>query len=427
MKVINSLSKFRNLTLEEIRFLTACTFVFSLPFDRMYSQLLLIILIVLVLIDFSVKKIRLIPKSFWIFQITFLLSVTGLLYTSSVSMKDGTFMVEKQLAIFIFPLLLPLSFTVSKERIRLILKTLTISCVVSILYLIISGVLIFLNLGITFQEFVGTNMYFNHSFSSPLGIHAGYLSMFISLSFFFLLSEIGRTKRKKTFFLVTQIIILIIGLILLASRANTVIILLISLLLYPLFYVEKIKKFVIPIIIITGITFTVFNFSPYLNKRFTQELMGDISMVETDVVEPRILRWKVCTSIIFESPVIGHGTGEEVRKLQEKYWEKGMIYSYYHQYNAHNQYLSILIKHGIIGLVVFIGALIFYFKLAIRNRSFIYLSFLLQMTILFLTENVLDANKGIFFFAFFNTLLGFYYLKNNSENDTISISNNSLI
>jgi hypothetical protein len=53
----------------------------------------------------------------------------------------------------------------------------------------------------------------------------------------------------------------------------------------------------------------------------------------------------------------------------------------------------------------------YYFKLAFQAKHFLYIAFLIVLGINFFTENVIDSNKGIFYFAFFNTLLGYYSLK----------------
>ena len=93
--------------------------------------------------------------------------------------------------------------------------------------------------------------------------------------------------------------------------------------------------------------------------------------------------------------------------LLNEYKKRNMVVSYREQFNTHNQYLSILIKFGIVGLIAFLLALGYFYYLALKNENFVYLSFLIFITLGFFTENIIDANKGIFFFAFFNTLLGY--------------------
>src|SRR5690606_1950632 len=101
-------------------------------------------------------------------------------------------------------------------------------------------------------------------------------------------------------------------------------------------------------------------------------------------------------------------TGDEVMELKKKYTEKKMFISYIEGFNIHNQYLSILIKHGIIGFLFFSFVFGYYVWVGVKSKNVVYLFFLGVLFLAFMTENILDSNKGIFYFAFFNTVLGYY-------------------
>lgn len=421
MKINYLLSKFRNLTLEEIRFFVLCLFVFSLPFDRIYSQLFIIFLVILLLIDFDLKKIKSIPRKFWIFQIFFLLTVVGLLNTSAAGMKEGMFLIEKQLAILLMPLIIPMSIKINEVRIKIIFKTFTAAAVISICYLLIANTINYYNLNISFSEYISSGLPFNHAFASPLNIHAGYLSMFLTLAFFYLFSKYNEERKKIQLVLIA---FLLLGIILLASRSNILVIILIILFIYPFFNKKNVKRKVTFAIAALSIIVGIFYFSPYLNARFGAQLVSELSPNGLQV-EPRIVRWKEAQRAIQESPIIGHGSGSESIELKKRYWEKGLIHSFYQNYNSHNQFISITLKHGLIGLMIFLLALGYYFKIAIQSKSFIYLAFLIQIVAVFSIENVLDVNKGIFYFAFFNTLLGYYNL--NKKNEPINISDRPIL
>lgn len=421
--------KTKHVSLEEIRFFVFSLFVFSLPFDRIYSQLFIIVLLVLVLIDFNVRKLKAIPKGFWIFQTVFLLTAVGLFNTSAgPEMKDGLFLLEKQLALLLLPLLIPLSFTVSAKRVRLTLKTFTAAVTLSIVYLLISHYFLLLELDIPFKQYLETGLFYNHLFSAPLNMHASYLSMFASLSIFYILDELNHKENRQKVVLYIQLLFLLLGMLLLVSRSNIFVLFLISLVVYPFFIQRGLKTKLLRSFLILAIGIGLFALSPYFKNRFSTELAVDMQIKSSDS-EPRIVRWKEAVNLIKESPILGKGTGAEIIKLREKYWEKGLIYSFQQKYNAHNQYLSILIKHGIIGFVIFIAAFLYYFKLAYRKKSFIYLAFLIQIAIIFMVENVLDMNKGIFYFATFNTLFGYFHLHqvNKKEHEPASVNHNSVV
>jgi O-antigen ligase len=94
---------------------------------------------------------------------------------------------------------------------------------------------------------------------------------------------------------------------------------------------------------------------------------------------------------------------ERIRKgiIKEKYFEKKLFTSYLHEFNAHNEYLSFLIKTGIIGFALFIYVLYFGFAAALQRQDILFLSFMVLISIVAISENFLDVNKGIFFYSFF--------------------------
>lgn len=419
--------RIKDASLEEIRFFVLCLFVFTLPFDRFYSQLLIIVLLVLLIIDFDIKKIKSIPRKFWIFQSFFLLTAFGLLITPATGMKDGLFLIEKQLAILLMPLIIPMSFKITENRVKTTLKTLTASSILSVFYLFVANIYNYQTLHIPIQEYISSGLLFNHAFAAPLNIHAGYLSMFLTLSFLFVFQQINPEKQRGNKYLVLQLCILLIGIILLSSRSNIFVIILVVLFVLPFYTKKNIKKKLTLSIISLSIIAGSFYFSPYLKSRFGNQLVSEVSS-SGNQVEPRIVRWKEAINAIEESPIIGHGTGSESIKLKERYWQSGLINSFYLNYNSHNQFISITLKHGVIGLILFLCALGYYFRIAFQGKSFIYLAFLIQITFVFMIENVLDVNKGIFYFAFFNTLFGYFYLKKlNKNEDTSHIGDNSIV
>jgi len=101
------------------------------------------------------------------------------------------------------------------------------------------------------------------------------------------------------------------------------------------------------------------------------------------------------------SPVIGHGSGSEKRLLKDMYFKKRLYNSYLLELNAHNQYLSFLLKSGVLGLLIFFFTLGYGFWTAWNNRDIVFTAFMLLISVVSFSENMLDVNKGIFFYAFF--------------------------
>src|SRR5690625_4445364 len=378
--VINFFNNIRNkrYSLEDIRYLVGCMFVFFLPFERFFSELSLILLVILAIIDLTLEKIKLIPKSIWIFQLVFLISLSGLFYTETELMKAGGFQIEKQMALFIFPIIMPLSFSLTKQRVTLFLRVLTISCALSLLYLLINN---FIISGYSYQELIQSSSSFNHSFSAPLNIHASYYASFICLSAFYILDKY-RTHKK--FYLLLILLLLSFGLFILAARVILIIFFIVAITHY-LFYSKGIKQYIFALGLVALLAIIIFKVSPYISQRFGEDLLTDIGLsISGEEKEPRIDRWHASIDLISESPIIGHGTGSEVHLLKEKYWNRGLILSFYQGFNAHNQFLSILIKHGMVGVVLFSFSLFYFIRIAIRNKSFLYFSFLLLILVFFM-------------------------------------------
>lgn len=398
---------------EKLRFLLVLLFVFTLPFDRFYSTIALILLILCTFIDISFVKIKAIPKQIWIFQIIFFLALAG--YGYSFNKHEAGFMLERQLAILAFPLILPMAIDFSHQKVKQVMIILTLSCLVSVIYLF-ANIFYIIIVGHLPLSYMFSKGFFNHDFSAPLGIHAGYLSLYVAFSIIFLVKQlVMRMMVWHKLIIIAGLGILLAGLFFLASRNTIIATSLVICFVFSLFYVKRKVLFfsIISIVLCAGL-FSVSRID-YMSGRFSSDIITDIhsdaSQYNFEGAEPRIERWRCALQLAANSPIIGYGTGDEIDMLKTKYVEKELFISYLESFNAHNQYLSYLLKNGIIGLLIFLGAFIYYSTIAIKARSYIYVSFLCLLLIGFFTENVLDANKGIYFFAFFNTFLGYTALK----------------
>jgi len=145
-----------------------------------------------------------------------------------------------------------------------------------------------------------------------------------------------------------------------------------------------------------------------LRDRYLSELKEDLSSkFAGQTVEPRLERWEIATKLISKSPVIGYGSGSEIQLLQEQYFAKKFYSSYLHRLNSHNQYLSFLIKTGLWGLSIYLITLTYGFRRAIYKQDIVFFSFIMLMAIVSLSENVLDADKGVMFYSIFLSYFAF--------------------
>ncbi len=101
----------------------------------------------------------------------------------------------------------------------------------------------------------------------------------------------------------------------------------------------------------------------------------------------------------------GVGTGDVQMQMEKSYLSSAspLVKEWYKR--PHNQFLTITVALGLFGLTAFLYSL-FYppFKLK-RLLSKVYFGFMLVYFISFLSEDTVETQAGVTFFAFFNTFL----------------------
>lgn len=129
-------------------------------------------------------------------------------------------------------------------------------------------------------------------------------------------------------------------------------------------------------------------------------------------VMQRLEFWKAGYVIAKQNPIIGVGTGDVKisfyeayetinTQLQKKYWLR-----------AHNQYFTIFITFGFLGLAWFLVTLFYpVFNFPKNTFWYPYVGFLIIALVSFISEDTLESQIGVTFFAFFNSFLLFGYHK----------------
>ncbi|MCP4970713.1 MAG: O-antigen ligase family protein [Arcobacter sp.] len=122
----------------------------------------------------------------------------------------------------------------------------------------------------------------------------------------------------------------------------------------------------------------------------------------------RIQIWEAGLKVIKNNIFFGVLTNPEKDVLNYQHYLDGKYYFLDSDLNMHNQYLSFLMRFGIIGVAIFsllaIMPIILMFKLNRVNKEFIGFSIIVLMV--FYIENILNRHHGIVFFTFFYN----YYL-----------------
>jgi O-antigen ligase len=269
-------------------------------------------------------------------------------------------------------------------------------CTATIVYLYFDAIVTIRYYKLPFKTLF-SGAFTNHNFSEPIDMHATFFSMQVMLSLVYLLSVLikERSFYTKLFYLACSII-LTAGLIQLSSKSIFVVLLIVINIALPWFLLKgaaRLKFMVAAASFSVLLVIGILN-SSTLRERFVTELRQDMSKQSVGEIEDgRLARWNAAVGLIAKAPVIGYGAGSEIGLLQESFFNK--------------KYLSFLLKSGIIGLAIYLATLVFGFNISLKKKDLLFFTFMLLIAVVSLSENLLDVDKGIIFYAFFFTFFIF--------------------
>lgn len=127
----------------------------------------------------------------------------------------------------------------------------------------------------------------------------------------------------------------------------------------------------------------------------------------------RLEFWKTATYIIHENFWFGVGTGDVQDEFNKAYSETNSKLNKEWWLRSHNQYLAITVAFGFWGLILFLSYL-FYPAFYLRSLFYYWFwPFFIITSISFITEDTLETQAGVTFFAFFYSL--FLWLASNKK------------
>ncbi len=342
----------------------------------------------------------------------FLLVVIGQTYTNfpQLAFKE----LEHKVMFGALPLLIYLTTDFWQKHIQLFKRVYTATTLVVCAYLLLR----FLNLAYFSESPHAPFSYYHtyHNYSRGVQFHATYLSLFVSLALFFLIEEFNKRNPNLITITLTSLAALLIWTILLSmSRA----VILMFILLAIIYCFKKLKAWVAASVLGLGIlgvvlfaTTTKNNFIfDRFERVFTRELaISNSSRNHNDPKFPsRFERWECAFNAIQSAPIFGYGAGSEKTILGTEYELAGLYDIKEAGYDAHNQFISIVLTYGLLGLIVLvfqIGAT-FSFFIKKDNRDWSLFLVLIMIILSGLTENILNRQKGIVLYALCSSLILF--------------------
>lgn len=122
----------------------------------------------------------------------------------------------------------------------------------------------------------------------------------------------------------------------------------------------------------------------------------------------RLEYWKASLGIISENLLFGVGTGDMETAFKQQYKKNNSPLDEKFRLRSHNQFLSVTVGFGIIGLLWFLIVLIFPFFTKWVRRDYFYIIFFAISILSMVAEDTIESQAGLTFFVFFNSffLLG---------------------
>jgi O-antigen ligase len=117
----------------------------------------------------------------------------------------------------------------------------------------------------------------------------------------------------------------------------------------------------------------------------------------------RLVYFQTGIDIFKQNPIMGVGTGDILQAYKNEYAENDRGLEKRFQNISHNQFLTIAVTLGIVGLMFFFVSVFYPFWL--YRSDMLYGVFTCLMLVSFMTDNTFDRQAGVTLFAFFNALL----------------------
>ncbi len=121
----------------------------------------------------------------------------------------------------------------------------------------------------------------------------------------------------------------------------------------------------------------------------------------------RVEYWKTSFQIIKQHPVFGVGTGDMNIAFERQYEIMDSPLKPEFRWRSHNQFLSITVGFGLIGIIWFFVVLIYPPLKTGRMTDYFYLAFFVIMIVSMISEDTIETQAGVTIFAFFTSLFLF--------------------
>lgn len=401
------------LWIQQLQYFCLMALAFVIPLNRRFFPPIFTIYIISVICEgnFKAKWHHLRNRQFRLFLVGYLVLyatyVSGLIWSHNYPYAYQDLLLKLPILLFPFCLLTSDTSIFTYRKLLHLMHAFLAGCVVYSIY--VFYVWIF-KVGVD-----GILSAFRIS-GTGLVIHHSYISMcyILAIAIIFYLLHYEHKKFWFNILLVVIALVLVFQIIVLSSRTAWIVSGLLLTVFFVVWLVQTIRKRVRPYwtILFFSMVLAVALFLGSVPSHYNrclntiQNVKAEKSLRAADI---RWSIWECSWDVIGEHPFLGVGTGDVRDSLSQRQMEVGLP-----SFNSHNQFLNTWVSVGIFGFLAFVMILVLSVRQAIRNRSFLYLSFLVIIIINCMTEAILEKQTGLVFFVFFNTYLYCFVDKNRS-------------
>ena len=356
------------------------------------------------------------------FFLLFVLYPFSLLYTEHI--ENGLFNVEKHLSFLFIPLIV-ISSEITKKRALQLLDIFNYSLVFLLLFCFMVALHSYFVTGeaevMVSEILVNKFQYYGLVRAIP-GWHPTYIAMYlifvIVIHVIRLIEDWKVMSYENRFVKILILSICLIFIALLSSMAGifTLLVVILFLASYTLLKYKKKRIFIFFILAIAAVFGTALllnnRFSHSIQSFYTNEIKATDDYEIRNNLTIRMAKWETSLEVISDNYWFGVAPGDSKYELYRKYVENKYDYLASKKYNAHNQYLEILLAFGIVGLSIFLFICGYCLYVGFREKNLLLISIIIVIGLFCLSESILDRQQGIMFFSFFLPFLNTYQKEN---------------
>lgn len=325
---------------------------------------------------------------------------------------QGLRVVNRMLIYFLFSISFILTgFMLTKEKIQAVFKYFIFGCLFTVSVCVLHAVYMTYDYGNVnpFAQ-VNGNFFSYIQFTDFLKIHPIYLAFQLLIAISLLLCHLLYRPLLPFTQSVTSFLIIFFLVILMLLNSFIVFF---NLLLVVLFFLFTIKSMKVRFLMLALIALPVLASSGFLIEKFKaihikEDLtQTDFSGNQFTALNARVAKIHGTVNVIKEHFWFGVGIGDSQVELMDSYEKMGFKHGVDRTYNSHNQYLTEMLKTGIVGLILFLAVLTQQWKEALKRKDVMQFIFIMTICVFFLTESVLERQMGVAFFGFFTFLFSF--------------------